>query len=246
MTNPSVLSIADFPVRVLTADILSDGLLQVIAQREKIALFFANTNFIMQCRALLPRMQDDGVVIVNDGIGLNLASWMVHGRQFPENLNGTDFTPLFLSRAERPLRIFLLGGRPRALAKAEEHVRSRLGQQVVGRQDGYGDLNHPELIERINQARPDLVLVALGNPIQERWILDNHPQLHVPVMMGVGALFDFWAGEKSRAPKLVQRLKLEWLYRLALEPRRLMRRYTVDVIAFFMLCYRRRRQGGHV
>ena len=246
MSTPSVLPIADFPVRVLTADMLAGGLLEVIEQREKIALFYANTNFVMQCRSLLPRMQDDSVVIVNDGIGLDLASMMVHRQKFLENLNGTDFTPYLLSRAGCPLRIFLLGGRPRALAKAEEHVRSRLGQHVVGTQDGYGDLNHPDLIARINQAQPDIVLVALGNPIQERWILDNRDQLQVPLMMGVGALFDFWAGEKSRAPKLVQRLKLEWLYRLVLEPRRLMRRYTVDIVAFFMLCYRRRRHASHI
>jgi len=65
--------------------------------------------------------------------------------------------------------------------------------------------------------------------------------------MGVGALFDFWAGDKPRAPKLVQRLRLEWLYRLALEPRRLFRRYTVDMVTFFMHCYKYRQlpgQGG--
>ncbi|WP_293776182.1 WecB/TagA/CpsF family glycosyltransferase [uncultured Oxalicibacterium sp.] len=242
MSVPSILPIADFPVRVLTRQMLASGLLGVIQSGEKVSLFFANTNFVVQCRSLLPRMQDESVVIVNDGIGLNLASRLVNGQQFAENLNGTDFTPYLLGQAERPLRIFLLGGTPRALAKAEEHVRSRLGQQVAGTCNGYGDLYDAALIARINQAQPDIVLVALGNPKQERWILDHRDVLSAPVLMGVGALFDFWAGEKSRAPKWVQGMKLEWLYRLALEPRRLMRRYTVDVVKFFVLCYRHRQR----
>ncbi|HEX2603935.1 MAG TPA: WecB/TagA/CpsF family glycosyltransferase [Oxalicibacterium sp.] len=241
MGLPITLPIADYPVRVTTQTELATFLLNALRNKQKVSLFFANTNFIVQCRNLLDRMRDRSVTIVNDGIGMDLAATLVHGRRFKENLNGTDFTPFLFRTSSVPLRVYMIGGRPEVLAKASEYVHQRLCQRVVGVCDGYEGLkNTPDLIAHINQARPDVVLVALGNPVQERWILDHRASLDAALVMGVGALFDFWAGEKPRAPKLVQRMRLEWLYRLALEPRRLMRRYTVDILVFFSHCFRYR------
>jgi beta-1,4-glucosyltransferase len=92
------------------------------------------------------------------------------------------------------------------------------------------------LVALINRSQAEVVLVALGNPMQEEWILVNRQALDAKVVVGVGALFDFWGGYKPRAPQLVQRLRLEWLYRLCLEPRRLLRRYTLDILMFLLLC----------
>jgi beta-1,4-glucosyltransferase len=237
MGLPTTLLIADFPVRDTTQKELASFLLTSLRNKEKVALFFANTNFIVQCRALLERMRDRSVTIVNDGIGMDLAATFFHGRRFKENLNGTDFTPYLFRYSTTPLRVYMIGGKPEVLAKASEYAHQRLSQRVVGVCDGYdGIKNTPDLIQHINQAKPDVILVALGNPIQEEWILDHRQSLDAGLVMGVGALFDFWAGDKSRAPKLVQKLHLEWLYRLALEPKRLMRRYTVDILVFFSHC----------
>jgi beta-1,4-glucosyltransferase len=85
-----------------------------------------------------------------------------------------------------------------------------------------------------------VVLVALGNPVQEEWILNHRQALDASILIGVGALFDFWAGDKPRAPRAIQKMRLEWLYRLALEPRRLLRRYSVDLLVFFAHCHRYR------
>jgi beta-1,4-glucosyltransferase len=248
MGSPNTLLIADFPVRVTTQPELATVLLSALTAKQKATLFFANTNFIVQCRPLLSRMRDPSVIIANDGVGLDLAALFVHRCRFKENLNGTDFTPFLFRQSPTPLRVYMLGGKPAILAKASEYVRAHLGQHVVGTCDGYdGMKNNPDLIADINLARPDVILVAMGNPIQEEWILNHRSELDAGVTIGVGALFDFWAGDKPRAPKLVQRLRLEWLYRLALEPRRLLRRYTVDILVFFTHCYRYRQlpaQGG--
>jgi beta-1,4-glucosyltransferase len=242
MGLPTTLLIADFPVRDTTQKELASFLLTALHNKEKVALFFANTNFVVQCRTLLERMRDRSVTIVNDGIGMDLAAAFFHGRRFKENLNGTDFTPYLFRHSAAPLRVYMIGGKPEVLAKASEYVHQRLDQQVVGVCDGYGGIkNTPDLITHINQAKPDVVLVALGNPIQEAWILDHRQSLDASVVIGVGALFDFWAGEKPRAPQVIQKLHLEWLYRLMLEPRRLMRRYTVDILVFFSHCYKYRR-----
>ncbi len=246
MLNPQILpqetiAIAGFPVTRTDGPTLARRLIAALQARKKVALFFANTNFIVQCRKQLPRMQDEAVIIVNDGVGLDIAAFLLRGGRFPENLNGTDFTPYLFKSCDRPLRVFLLGGTPEVLQRAADHARRQLGQEVVGVCDGYDDLRERrDLIGAINRSAPDVVLVALGNPIQEEWILAHRQALEAGIVMGVGALFDFWAGARTRAPAVLQAARLEWLYRLCHEPRRLVRRYTVDIVRFLAHCHRYR------
>ena len=242
MSEEKFIPIAGYPVIKTTSPVLARYLRQIVQRQKKVSLFFANTNFIVQCRYMLGTMKSDSVKIVNDGIGMDIAAFLFRREKFQENLNGTDFIPYFFSRAQRPLRVFLLGGKPEVLIKAAEHVRVSLRQTVVGTCDGYTGIehDHAELIAAINDAQAEVVLVALGNPIQEEWILLSRQALHANVVIGVGALFDFWSGDKARAPDFVQRTRLEWLYRLCLEPRRLLRRYTIDIMRFLLLCRKHR------
>jgi beta-1,4-glucosyltransferase len=240
LTTPPI-SIAGFPVANMDGLTLARRLFTALDTGNKATLFFANTNFIVQCRSQLPRMQDESVIIVNDGVGLDIAAFLLRGGSFRQNLNGTDFTPYLFQNATRPLRVFLLGGTQQVLQRAADHARQELGQEVVGVCDGYDGLRGRRgLVAAINRSAPDVVLVALGNPIQEEWILANRQALDAGIVMGVGALFDFWAGAKTRAPALVRLMRLEWLYRLWLEPRRLLRRYTVDIVRFLAHCHRYR------
>lgn len=237
----SILHISQFPVLSLTREQLARRLLDAIAANTRLAVFFANTNLIVQCRFVLDHVADPGLLLVNDGIGMDIAAKLMHGGRFVANLNGTDFTPFLFEHSPTPLKVFMVGGKPEILARAARHVSSALGQTVVGTCDGYDGLrNTPDLAARINASGAQVVLVAMGNPIQERWILANRAALSANVLMGVGALFDFWAGDKPRAPDLVRKLRLEWLYRLSLEPRRLARRYTWDILVFLWVCYRYR------
>lgn len=241
MQSKKSILIAGYSVTQTTSQHLAQHLLMTLRSNNKVALFFANTNFIVQCRGLLHRMRDVPVIVVNDGVGMDIAALLIQKSRFKENLNGTDFTPYLFTRAAKPLRVFLLGGKPDVLQKAADYARHELGQKIVGVCDGYEDIREkPKLVDAINRSKPEVVLVALGNPVQEEWILDNRRALNAGIVIGVGALFDFWAGYKSRAPALVQRLRLEWFYRLCLEPRRLLRRYTVDIVRFFMHCHKYR------
>ena len=236
-----ILSISQFPVLSTTSDALAVRLLDRLARGEQTALFFANTNLVVKCRFLLDHVNDPGVLLVNDGIGLDIAAKLLHGKRFADNLNGTDFTPLLFARSPRPLKVFMVGGKPEILARAVAHVEQRLGQQVVGSCDGYDGLRTAaDIDQRINASGAEVVLVAMGNPIQERWILEHRSALRAGILMGVGALFDFWAGDKPRAPRIMQRLRLEWLFRLGLEPRRLLRRYTWDIMVFLRMCFKYR------
>ncbi|KAF3998375.1 WecB/TagA/CpsF family glycosyltransferase [Glaciimonas immobilis] len=242
MSDEKCIPIAGYPVSKTTSPVLARYLRQTVKKEKKVSLFFANTNFIVQCRYLLGTMKGDSVTIVNDGIGMDIAAFLFRRDRFQENLNGTDFIPYFFSGLARPLRVFMLGGKPEVLAKAAHHVRVTLGQTVVGTCDGYTGIehDHAELVTAINLSQAEVVLVALGNPIQEEWILLSRQMLHANVVIGVGALFDFWSGDKTRAPDFLQRTRLEWLYRLCLEPQRLLRRYTIDIMRFLLLCRKHR------
>jgi beta-1,4-glucosyltransferase len=237
----SQVLIAKYPVLETTPSALAQTIYQRMERNEPTLLFYANTNFIVQCAPIRERLSNQKVVIVNDGVGMDIAKKMLYGSKFASNLNGTDFTPYLLQHAPRPMRVFLLGARPEVVKKAAAYVEQVLLQTVAGYADGYDGLaNVPQVIEKINGSKPDLLLVAMGNPKQEQWLLDHQPLLHVPVMSGVGALFDFWSGNKSRAPLWIQKIRMEWFYRLCLEPGRLLKRYSVDVLRFLIHCLRNR------
>lgn len=252
MTNPDndIKAAHDF-IEIAGISILnttSADLLSILKlrrqQAKKSILLFANSNFVVNCRSLFQPSASNiqNVLIANDGVALDIASKIIHHKTFSENLNGTDFSPFFLLDYPEQLNIFLLGAKPEVVLKAKEYVTLHFPKhKVVGVQDGYFDHeNSAEIVTKINTANTDILLVAMGNPIQERWILTNQNRITVPYIFGVGALFDFWSGNKIRAPMLIQKLRLEWLFRLCQEPRRLLRRYSIDIIKFLYIAIKER------
>lgn len=176
------------------------------------------------------------MTLLNDGIGVDLASRFLNGKPFPDNLNGTDLIPDILTEVGFPLKIFLLGATDRHVQLAKKHIETVYPMHhVVGARNGYFDLAEcSHVCEQINRARPDLLLVGMGNPRQEKFIVENRVRLNATVAIGVGALFDFMSGSVVRAPKFVQSIGLEWLFRLLQEPRRLFRRYIIGIPRFFI------------
>ncbi|MET0332779.1 MAG: WecB/TagA/CpsF family glycosyltransferase [Rhizobacter sp.] len=232
---PQTLRIGPFRVKSFGAQALASQLYRQMALGRRTELFFANTNFVVTCQDFAARFNDPAITVVNDGIGMDIAARVMHGQRFRENLNGTDFVPRLLGGSPLPLRVFLYGARPDVVREASRTVEGRFGQEVVGAVSGYG-VDDETVCERIRQAQPDVVLVALGNPLQERWILDHADQLPPALYIGVGALFDFLADRAVRAPVWVRKLHLEWMFRLLQEPKRLWKRYTVDAVRFFRIC----------
>jgi len=233
------------PVSVCSREEAVGFLLKRLGQRRLTLVAFANAN-LLTILADEPAGADllRPFLVFNDGVGLEIASKLLYGARFPSNLNGSDLTPALLAAAPRATRLFLFGGQPGVARKAANVITQRFGLPVCGTRDGYGETRDPaNLIESIRGARPDIVLVALGNPRQERWIAENGARLGAPIVMGIGALFDFLANIVPRAPLAVQRLRLEWLWRLALEPRRLGKRYTVDLVTFLWRVWQKRQEA---
>ncbi len=170
-------------------------------------------------------------LVLRDGVGVEIAS-RLRGRRLEYNFVGTDFVPLLLARIADPqLRVFLFGAAPGVAATAGEAVR-RLSPAItiVGTADGYGDFE--EVARRVQSSGTDVLLVALGNPLQEQWIATHVAELNVRLAVGVGALLDFLAGRVPRAPHWVRALRCEWVYRFCLEPGRLWRRYLMGNAEF--------------
>lgn len=172
--------------------------------------------------------------VLPDGIGVELAARM-QGRRLAANLNGTDLTPRLLRLAARwGMSVFLIGGTPgTADAAAQRLCLDIPGLRIAGTRDGFAGAARPEeAIDEINASGADIVLVAMGVPQQELWIDEHRHLIDAPLVLGVGALFDFLAGNVRRAPAWVRRRRMEWAWRLAMEPRRLAKRYLVGNAAF--------------
>lgn len=247
MLDNNYVLIAEFPVMETTQEALVDLILSRISNKKKSILFFANTNFIVKCRPIVKRMFNNDLLIVNDGLGMDIASLMLYRKMFKSNLNGTDFVPFLFSnifkKTNKSLNIYLLGGKAEVLNQAAYFMVHELGHIVVGSCDGYdGIKNTSNLVGIINDLKADVVLVALGNAQQEEWILNYYQQLNALLVAGVGGLFDFLAGDKPRAPMWIRELRMEWFYRLCIEPKRLYKRYSIDVLKFLAICLRYRKR----
>ncbi len=206
-----------------------------IRHRVPIKVAFANAH-TLNTATTNPRYREvlGRFAVFNDGVGVDLASQLRFGKRFPDNLNGTDFVPAYLEHSEQDLRVFFLGARPHIVQQAFEKARARFPRhEWVGFHDGYFSFDEEAaLLAELRQKRIDLLLVAMGNPLQELWIDRCAAASRATVCVGVGALFDFLSGEVGRAPGWVRTLRLEWAYRLLLEPGRLWRRYLVGNFTF--------------
>jgi exopolysaccharide biosynthesis WecB/TagA/CpsF family protein len=201
-----------------------------IAQQESIRLAFVNahgSNIAAKDDAYRDAL--NSFMLLNDGIGLDIAARVLTGSPFPENLNGSDFVPRYLHDTRHRFRIALLGSAPGVAETAAEVLSKNCPQHTIASaRDGYfSDRESAGVAEDIRSAQADLLLVGLGNPKQELWIARHLEATGCKVAIGVGALFDFLAARVPRAPTLIRRMRLEWMFRLALEPVRLGRRYLV-------------------
>jgi alpha-1,3-mannosyltransferase len=185
-------------------------------------------------------------IALPDGIALDVASRILYGTMFPENLNGTDFFPKLLN-ALPPTRIFLIG----SAAGVAEQAQLRLAElfpthSFVGSHHGYPTAEQSlTIVEEINSLNAEIVVVGMGNPHQELWMSRYGKHLNAVGVCG-GALLDRYAGLVQRGPAWLSRWRLEWLYRIIQEPRRMSRRYITGGVAFMSLVLRQKIAGYRV
>ncbi len=177
-------------------------------------------------------------LVVPDGAGVVWAA-RFKGDFIPERVAGYDLVQnLLRCGTQNPLRVYLFGGAPGVADMAKKKIETDYkGITVVGTKNGFFDEKSEEdIVAEIRSAQPDILLVALGVPKQEKWLKKYLNRLNVPVSMGVGGTFDVMAGVVKRAPLWMQQANLEWLYRFLLQPQRFLRmlalpRFVLKVIA---------------
>jgi N-acetylglucosaminyldiphosphoundecaprenol N-acetyl-beta-D-mannosaminyltransferase len=170
----------------------------------------------------LRKLLNQGDLVVADGYGIVWAAARL-GHPLPERVAGIDLIQSLATRASiSGWRFFLLGGEPGvAEAAADSLRRQHPGLAVVGARHGFfTPAETPSVLEQIRAAGPDLLLVGLGFPKQERFIRDHRRELGALVAVGVGGSFDVLSGRLCRSPLWMRRLRLEWLYRACQEPAR--------------------------
>lgn len=204
-------------------------------------LVTANVEMVMKARrapdlrAVLARAS----LVVADGVGVVWGARQL-GRPLPGRVPGVELAGrLCREAARRGWRVYLLGGRPGVAGAAAARLREWYPEiAVAGTADGYfAPADVPAVVQAVRDARPTLLLAALGSPRQELW-LDRHLHaLGVPLAIGVGGTLDVWTGRARRAPRLMQTLGLEWCYRLISQPRRFFRQLAIP--HFMALVYLR-------
>jgi N-acetylglucosaminyldiphosphoundecaprenol N-acetyl-beta-D-mannosaminyltransferase len=202
----------------------------------------ANLNYAMLTAqdVRLPAVNKGAALILADGMPLVWASrW--RPRRLPERVAGADLVPALCERAAaRGYRVFLLGAAPGVAEEATKKLCERFpGLQIAGTASPpfrpLSDEEQAQLLAQIREARPDLLFVAFGQPKGELWLAEHCEALGVPMSVQIGASLNFVTGTVRRAPRWIQRLGIEWLYRLYREPRLAVRYGRNLLFAFKML-----------
>jgi len=200
-----------------------------------------NPEIVWRCRrdiALKYSVNKAGIVLP-DGIGIIYGAKILGTPFSGSRVPGIDFADaLFRRMAEAGQSVFLLGAKAGVAESAGQALeKAHPGLIIAGSSDGYFT-DSASIISQINALSPDLLLVCLGAPKQELWMAENIENLNVPLCAGLGGSLDVFAGNVKRAPEFFQKLGLEWLYRIAKEPRRLLRSLSLPLFVVFVLLRR--------
>lgn len=242
--NHTIVRILDVPFINTTHRAFIDTLVERALTNQKTFVVTANPEIVMHAQEdksykdLLERVD----YITADGIGIVKAAQLI-GQPLPERVSGYDIMMDLLKEADaRNLKVFLLGASETTNEQAAERVRQDFpGIDLVGNQHGFFDWNDPSLAERIKEAQPDFVFVALGFPRQELWIDQHFNQFEKGIFIGVGGSLDVLSGNVQRAPEIWQKMNLEWFYRLVKQPSRWKRMLVLPQFALVML----QKRGQH-
>ncbi|MFB5195052.1 WecB/TagA/CpsF family glycosyltransferase [Neobacillus sp. KR4-4] len=198
-------------------------LIKAIHDQKKYFIVTANPEIVMYAKdhpEYLTIVQSADM-IVPDGAGIIIASKILN-QPIYERVTGYDLTIRLLEEAnKKKWSIYLLGGKEETNQKAVATIQRQFNQiHIAGSHHGFFDWQKNTITSEIKAKGPDIIFVALGFPRQEKWIKENLPYFSKGLFMGVGGSIDVLAGEVQRAPRIWQKINLEWLYRLITQPSR--------------------------
>lgn len=230
-------------IKILNSNILSLTQTDLLDQLQRGVLITPNLDHLVKLqhdREFYEVYRQAEWVVCDSKILYMLSKLLKH--PLPEAIPGSSFFTAFymFHKDDQDCRIFLLGAKEGIAQKAMERINEKVGRKIVvgAHSPSFGfEKNEREceaLVDIVNKSGANVLLVGVGAPKQEKWIMKYRNQMpDVDLFMALGATIDFEAGTLKRAPRLWQKLGMEWLYRCLKEPRRLFKRYFVDDMQFF-------------
>jgi N-acetylglucosaminyldiphosphoundecaprenol N-acetyl-beta-D-mannosaminyltransferase len=224
----------------LTTEQLLDYVIRAAQNDKKTVIGHVNTRG-MNLTCELPWYRNffnNADLVFCDGFGVLLGAQMLgYSVQSIHRMTCPDYIENLVLACERQnISLFLLAGQPGVVEKAMEKMKALAPDLRVAGHHGHFDKNGPQndqVIEQINQFKPDVLYIGFGMPLQERWIVDNYAQVEARVFLPLGACLDFYTNTVYRGPRWMTDRGLEWLTRLLIEPKRLWKRYVVGNPLFF-------------
>ncbi|MGD7043305.1 WecB/TagA/CpsF family glycosyltransferase [Jeotgalibacillus proteolyticus] len=230
-TDPETVNLAGYEFYSRSMDkLMEDHILPKIKARAKNFIVTANPEIVMYAnkhddfRSIITRAD----FIVPDGIGIVLASkWL--NKPVTERIAGYDLFIRLLQEANTyKKKVYFLGAEEKNVRKVVSKVNNEYENIIItGFKSGYDLPTDAHMVKEINALKPDIVFVALGYPLQEKWIDRNLNEFQQGLFVGLGGSFDVYSGNLKRAPKIFQKLYLEWLFRLVQEPSRWKRMISI-------------------
>ncbi len=232
MSHLGRISLLGIQITDCTASELDAYICDVIASGRREPILNVNVH-CMNLAWTLPWLRiylNQAPVVFCDGDGVRLGAWLA-GKRIREKITYSRWIwEMAAVSASRGHRWYLVGGRSNVAEEAADRLRARYPSlQIVGTHSGYfaGQDAVDRLVSDINGQEPHVLVLGMGMPVQEAWLRDHLSQLQVNVALTGGAVFDYVSGRRRTAPTMFWRLKLEWLYRWLVEPRRLFWRYAI-------------------
>ena len=213
-----------------------------LEENEKRMIFTPNPEFVINALEDKEFMEilNKSNLNIPDGIGIVIGAKIL-GYNMKERVPGYDLTQKIFSKIKNTNKtVYFLGASEETITLAKKMMEQKYkGLKIVGTHKGYFKDNEGNIIiDEINKVSPDLLLVGLGSPRQEKWIYNNKEKLNVKVMIGVGGSFDVMSGNVKRAPKIFIKLNLEWFYRLITQPTRFKRMLKLPLFIIKVLKYK--------
>lgn len=217
--------VLDIDICILDKNIFETNVINNIKKKQKTFIVAINPEKIMLVykNTKLKNILNSATIQLPDGIGVILASKLKKGK-IKHRLTGCDCMELLCEIANNhKYKVFLYGAKKEIVSELSKKLKEKYENiNVCGFIDGYQQ-NVNNVIKKINDCKPDILFIALGSPNQELFIKENMEKINSTIFMGVGGSFDVLSGKTKRAPKIFQKIGLEWFYRLIKEPKRIFR-----------------------
>ncbi len=234
MKQSEYLDFFNLKVNKVTYSILLKTIESALLENNSACITYANANtlnIIYQNKYLMELFSSFDIIHL-DGFGVFFASKFLYGSNgFQNRITGSTFYKLLLEEGIKGnWKFFFFGDKEETLKKISS-VHTDL--KIVGYHNGF-EFDNNKIIDMINNTNPDILIVGMGSPKQEKWIINSKNNLDVKIIIAVGDGIKVFSGIKKRGPKFLQKIGLEWLVRLFFEPKRLWRRYLIGIPVFIL------------